>query len=284
MTVHLATFSDESMSRSRALCIEAALKHGVDSVAGPHYFDPHLEYRDGFTFEWLRGQPIFSEFNDAFWSARGCGYFIWKPYIIEQVMSKVPDGDYLVYSDAGVEFINSIRYITDRMDQDIFLFGNNWEHAHWCKRDVIDAIFSTATLPDYTHWTLPIEWGVFGKQAQASVIVIRVSEWSREFVDEWLEWCQMAIYSPPPFRVKHGYLIDDSPSLNSNHPEFREHRHDQAILTTLAYREGIKLHYWPAMYNDGAFVYEKLPEYAGDEYPILFHHHRRRGHEWEQVA
>jgi hypothetical protein len=80
------------------------------------------------------------------------------------------------------------------------------------------------------------------------------------------------------------YLIDDSPSVFPNHPEFREHRHDQAILTTLAYREGIKLHYWPASYNDGAFIYEKLPEYAQDNYPIMFNHHRKRNHEFESAA
>lgn len=254
--------------------MESALKHGVDSIAGPHYFDPHLETRDGFTLEWLKSQPIYEQMGAEWWARRGIGYWLWKPYIIDLVMGKVPDGDFIVYVDAGVEFIDNIRYVIDRMDQDVWLFGNNWEHAHWCKRDVVDATFSEDTLPEYTHWTLPIDWGVFGKQCQASVIFFRVSDYSRKFVKEWLDWCLF----------EGGRLIDDSPSRLPNHPEFREHRHDQAILTTLAYREGIKLHYWPAMYNDGAFVYEKLPEYAGDDYPVLFHHHRKRNHEWSNAA
>jgi hypothetical protein len=109
------------------------------------------------------------------------------------------------------------------------------------------------------------------KQCQASVIFFRVSDYSRKFVAEWLKWCLF----------EGGRLIDDSPSRAPNHPEFREHRHDQAILTTMAYRDGLTLHYWPASYNDGAFVYEKLPEYAGDDYPSpLFSHHRKRNHEW----
>lgn len=173
------------------------------------------------------------------------------------------------------------------MDQDIFLFGNNWEHAHWCKRDVIDEIVPLNYW--MKHWPERyrqkgyalavtedgrVGWENFGKQVQASVIFFRVSDYTRKFVKEWLDWCLF----------EGGRLIDDSPSRTPNHPEFREHRHDQAILTTLAYREGIKLHYWPASYNDGAFSYEKLPEYASDDYPILFNHHRKRNHEWEQVA
>jgi hypothetical protein len=79
------------------------------------------------------------------------------------------------------------------------------------------------------------------------------------------------------------HLIDDSPSVIPNHPEFQEHRWDQAILTTLAYHEGIKLHWWPAVYNwfvpgGPVFTYEK-GDYK-DDYPPLYHHHRLRDHEW----
>jgi hypothetical protein len=230
---------------------------------------------------------------------RGYGFWKWKPATILNRMNlpegnflkPLVDGDILIYADAGVEFINNVSHIIDRMDQDIFLFGNNWEHAHWCKRDIVDAISPL----DYVmaHWPQryqeagyalmlgdrpnTIGWENYGKQCQASVIFFRVSDYSRQFVAEWLKWCLF----------EGGRLIDDSPSRAPNHPEFRENRHDQAILTTMAYREGIKLHYWPTVYNRGGspeFVYEKLPEYAGDNYPILFHHHRKRNSEWERAA
>lgn len=264
----LVTFSDDQMSRSRHLCIESALKHGVDSIAGPHYFDPHLETRDGFTLEWLKSQPIYEQMGTDWWTQHGCGFFLWKPYIIEMVMGKLQDGEYLVYSDAGVEVIDNLRYIIDRVDQDVFVFGNMWEHAHWCKADVL---FRVAVEPSGDmHW---MSWNRYGKQCQASVIVFRVSDYSRWFVAEWLKWCLW----------HDGALIDNSPSGILNHPEFQEHRWDQAILTTLAYREGIKLHWWPAVYNrfvpgGPVFTYEK-GEYK-DDYPPLFHHHRRRNEEW----
>ncbi len=277
MPIHLVTFSDESMSRAVELCVTSAERAGGvnDSL------------------RWRRDDLLATDFylhnREILDNPRGCGLWAWKPQIIDWAMrglmterqfienSFYPDGDILIYADAGIEFIAPVRHIIDRMDQDVWLFGNNWEHAHWCKADVVAEI-----MPDWYHLGVPFKrsdgsivkslsvWTPFSKQCQASVIFFRVSDYSRQFVAEWLKWCLF----------EGGRLIDDSPSRLPNHPEFREHRHDQAILTTLAYREGINLHYWPASYNDGAFTYEKLPEYAGDDYPILFNHHRRRDWEW----
>lgn len=276
MTISLVTFSDASMERSRRLCVESAKRYGVDNAIECVATDNLTE--------------------------RGLGFWKWKPRIIHNLLSGEDsfarlNDSYLIYADAGVEFVNNVRYIIDRMDQDIFLFGNNWEHAHWCKRDAVEAVWpfwqrgrllrgADARMVDdrtvkvfvgreYREINLlELAWERFGKQAQASVIFFRISGYTRAFVKEWLDWCLS----------EGGRLIDDSPSRTPNHPEFREHRHDQAILTTMAYREGLRLHYWPAMYNDGAFTYERLPEYAGDDYPTLFHHHRRRNHEWEAVV
>ncbi len=260
MTTHLVTFSDESMGRARELCVSSGRKCGMDT-----------------TYDWDENalqMTLFYKANATLLDRkRGLGYWAWKPFIILDRICQLfdsPNPDhYVIYADAGIEFISPIQPIIDRMDGDVWLFGNNWQHGHWCKRDTAEGIWpcsdeSRCPSPHYEFWDK------FGKQCQASVIFFRVSDYSRQFVAEWLKWCLF----------EGGRLIDDSPSRLPNHPEFREHRHDQAILTTLAYREGRKLHYWPATYNDGAFTYEKLSEYAGDDYPVLFHHHRRRDSEW----
>jgi hypothetical protein len=272
MSTHLVTFSDENMSRSRELCASSAERvGGINDLLCWHHED-------------LLKTDFYRDNVDILSQPRGLGFWAWKPWIILQALegrmtgeqfiqnSFTPpkDGDILIYSDAGIEFIAPVSHIIDRMDQNIFLFGNNWEHAHWCKRDVVETVWPTWSHPLLPDIKRPVEWGIFGKQCQASVIFFRVSIYTRAFVREWLKWCLF----------EGGRLIDDSPGRAPNHPEFREHRHDQAILTTMAYRNGLTLHYWPASYNDGAFVYEKLPEYASDSYPILFNHHRRRNHEW----
>lgn len=240
--ISLVTFSSDEMSRSALLCENSARRHGVTHVTD--WRQSELK-RTGFYYA---NRAILD-------NPRGAGLWLWKPYIILHAMRDLHPSDTLIYVDVGVEFINNTRYIIDRMTQDIWLFGNQYEHAHWCKRDVIDAI-----------WPQP--WASFGKQVQASVIFFRVTPYAKKFVEEWLRYCQQE------------HLIDDSPSARPNHPEFRENRHDQAILTTLAYREGLKLGWWPAMYNDGKFIYER-GDYPDTGIPVLFHHHRRRDSEFQ---
>jgi hypothetical protein len=254
----------------------------------------------------LRESGFYLQYESLTSQSRGLGYWAWKPWIILKLLDGIggsgpvvmpKKGDILIYSDAGVEFINNVSHIIELMDQDIFLFGNNWEHAHWCKRDIVEAVwpwwergrmlnmdgdqdvfvFSRFHKDNREqHWinVRRLAWERFHKQCQASVIFFRVSDYSRAFVKEWLDWCLF----------EGGRLIDDSPSRAPNHPEFRENRHDQAILTTLAYREGIKLHAWPAVYNrflGQEFVYSREGYPESDNYPALFHHHRFRNSDFE---
>lgn len=213
---------------------------------------------------WIRAEEL-DDFERRR-GVRGLGHWSWKPHVINAALNSpvnfldLRDGSILIYADAGVEFINNVSHIISKMDADIWLFGNSWQHLHWCKMDAIKAVCPEVALD------------MFNKQCQASVVFFRVSEWSRAFVKEWLDFCVQP------------HLIDDSPSVLPNREEFREHRHDQAILTCLAYKYGIPLHWWPAVYNrftGPEFTYEK-GEYV-DTYPPLFHHHRRRNHEWPVI-
>lgn len=234
--IHLVTYATDDMSRSLDLCKSSAKKNGVDFVFN------HKKI-DGFFY--LLNADVLDQ-------KRGAGYWLWKPYIIAEAMTWMSEGDYLIYADAGVEFINDVRHIIHAMDSDVFLFGNNWRHLDWCKKMVFDTM-----LPDMKSTE--------SRQAQASVIFFRLSKQSIDFVKEWLVWCQM-----PGF-------IDDTP-MEGNEATFSDHRHDQAILTNMALKYGYGLHWWPASYNKGQFVYDKNG--FNDNYPVMFNHHRKRNSEW----
>ena len=278
--IHLVTFASEDMSRSAGACVRSALAHGVETY---QKFSPEL----------IRDWPEVKANPNIFQNTRAHGYWSWKPLVIRTAMNQAQPGDYIIYSDAGIEFIDNPRYIIDRMFDDVWIFGNMFGHAHWCKRDIIDEI--VPWCPDgeklpcgikkvghgyevplhLAQWWLTQPWARFDKQAQASVIFFRVSERSRAFVQEWLNWCLF----------EGGRLVDDSPSRAPNHPEFQDNRHDQAILTTLAYRDRLPLHWWPATYryeSNGQtqqFTYSH-EGYRDEGYPPLFYHHRKRDHEW----
>lgn len=239
---HAITFTDKSMTIAAEICKASALANGCDTAT---IYRPTDIDQD---FMW-ENREILSQ-------KRGAGYWLWKSFFIDLALKKMKYGEFLVYADAGVELVGDIRHIINRMQGDTWLFGNMYTHLHWCKADTFIPILSN----DYYNYQ--------GKQAQASVIIIRNTENARAFVKQWLEWCCVPGW------------IDDTPSRLGNHPEFKEHRHDQAILTCAAIRNNIPLHWWPAMYNCGAFAYSK--DGYSDTYPVLFHHHRCRNNEIQQ--
>lgn len=192
--------------------------------------------------------PIFKLLNPVMQERRGAGYWLWKPYIILKEMMAMEDGQILLYMDAGVE-MTSVPTWLDEV-KDIWLFGNMYQHEEWCKADVMEAIHK----------------GPYDKQVQASVVAFKVDGQTKTFVKEWLTWCEM-----PGF-------LDDSPSKHKNRKGFKEHRHDQAVLTCLAYKYGIPLHWWPARYND-KFDYPK--DGYSDSYEVCFNHHRLRNSDWK---
>lgn len=250
------TYSDEKMILSAQRCADSMRKNGVDGVEA---YNPNFFINERWYFE--NSQILDNE--------RGSGLWLWKPYIIFQSIllanGKVQDGDLLIYSDAGIEFVAPVSNIINRMDQDIFFFTNGFPQVEWCKGDVLKIINWGKPHEDSDDYELKQFWeGEFirsYKQVQASVIFFKVNQNTRNFVKEWLLYCQM-----PGF-------IDDSPSKLPNYPTFAEHRHDQAILTCLQIKYGYKLHWWPTQYSE----HIRIP---GDDYPVMFNHHRKRNNEW----
>lgn len=236
MTI-LVTYANESMTISKQVCCDAALANGVD-VVWP-------QNPDTITQE-------FKDFNPVLKEERGGGYWLWKPYHIYKAILQCKDGDTLIYSDAGVKLIANVNHIIDVMDQDIFLFSNGHQHVHWTKGDINKAILHTNEVSDHYQ------------QVQASLIFFKVNDYTRRFVKEWLLFCQMP------------GLIDDSPSRMANAPGFAENRHDQAILSALAIREKLSLHWWP----DKLWYESQRYRWANDKYPSMVEHHRKRNNEW----
>ncbi len=221
------TYTDSNMQMSADLCVQSMGKNGVDITS--IYRDDSID-------------RVFKTQNWQILSAdRGHGFWLWKPYVINRHIDGMADGEILIYSDAGVEFITPVREIIDRMDEDLFFFTNTHPQFHWCKRETMEAMNAGRNQKG---------------QAQASVIFIKVNQKTRDFIKDWLLWCQMP------------GLIDDSKWLEQ-HREFQDHRHDQAILTNLIYKYGYKMHWWPTAYAEHIRV-------EGDTYPVMFNHHRKR--------
>lgn len=241
--VRLVTYATDNMSKSMVLCAKSAKEHGVDEVQARTPSDISDEFKD-------LNKEIFQH-------ERGAGYWLWKPYFIYKAMLEMNEGDILIYADAGVEFQHHVNNIIEQMDESIFFFSNGHNNVDWCKMDVMLLI-----LPNLLYQGTHLQDCLQSyKQVQASVIFLKVNKQTKDFVKQWLLYCQIP------------GLIDDSQSRVDNYPAFSEHRHDQAILTCLQIKYNYKLHWWPTQYSE----HIRMP---GDNYPAMFNHHRKRNNEW----
>jgi len=233
--ITLCTFCTQDMTISANKLADSAAAQGVDKTI---IYSPESLGED---FKIMAGDTLRAE--------RGAGYWIWKPYIILRALSELSDGQILIYSDAGILFNIPIHYPLDSMDQDILLFSNTHKHYKWIKKEALK------------YFRISVDHSQ--EQVQASVIFFKASDFTRRFLQEWLAYCLIP------------GIIDDHLDPRIQVSAFIEHRHDQALLTELAYRHGIRLHYWATQYS------RFCPPQFKDNYPApMFIHHRKRNNEY----
>jgi hypothetical protein len=154
---------------------------------------------------------------------RGYGYWLWKPYLIKKIMSSLKDGDILMYLDCGCE-------IDIRQKQKII------EYFEIVKNDYICGCLTTCHPPEkaWCKMDLLIKLNIFDEdilnspQRQAGAQLIYVCEKTRSLINEWYDIVSTDYH-----------MIDDSRSMVSNYPEFKEHRHDQSTFSLLTKKYGL---------------------------------------------
>ena len=160
--------------------------------------------------------PVFREKNkDILNRKRGNGYWLWKPYFINKTMiEKLNYGDYLIYSDSGLLFMNSSHLLVNFLEEQK---AKMWTHKLkvqeklYTKRDAF--ILMDADTPYYTDTY----------QYAAGYMIYKKTKFSIKFIQEWLYYCQDS------------RIITDDPNTmgKDNYHQFRENRHDQTILSLL---------------------------------------------------
>lgn len=167
---------------------------------------------------------------------RGFGYWTWKPYIIRRELSSLSDGDQLYYIDAGCHLNPAGR-------RRMF----DYEEA-LCKNTLGVAGFilgKGCSDRAYSKMDMLVRMGVehadeivgMGQVCTGHIFAVK-GEKSLRFMDEWYDY------------TRDVHLIDDSPSVLPNFPEFIEHRHEQSVFSILCKLRGAVLfpgrETWPA--------------------------------------
>jgi len=158
--------------------------------------------------------PVFREKNkDILNRKRGNGYWIWKSYFINKTMiEKLNYGDYLIYADAGILYMNSSHLLIDFM----WAYKLTILEKSYTKRDAF--ILMDADTPYYYDTN----------QYMAGIQIYKKSNYTVKFIQEWLNYCQDE-------RIITGIK---NTLGHHNYPGFIENRHDQTALSILIKKYG----------------------------------------------
>lgn len=202
--------------------------------------------------------PQFREDNkEVLEQRRGAGYWLWKPRIILDIYETMQPDDILVYADAGSFIINNPLPLLEAARQEdggILLFGLCHHKMHtFCKRDA----FILAEADEIKYFD--------ANQFLASFIIVRPTHFARTLLERWLQLC-----------LDKRALTDIPNEMGQpNLPHFRDHRHDQALLSLVALKMGYTPHRDPSQW--GECEAKDLPvTMALSKYPTTLHHDRFR--------
>ena len=159
---------------------------------------------------------FFEKHKQHFKYTRGAGYWIWKPFIILDALSKLNNDDILMYSDSGCHFINNMSPIFSKLDETknkVLVFNLAQIEKDWTKRDCFVEL--NCDTPEFAD----------SKQIMSTFFLCRKSEFACHVVNQWYE------------TLSNFHMVADefvSPSKNKNYDSFKEHRHDQSILSLVS--------------------------------------------------
>jgi hypothetical protein len=179
----------------------------------------------------------FPEFSPVAWAKhekfileakKGFGYWLWKPLIIEQKLREIPNGDLLIYLDAGCE-LNLLSEAPRRRMDEYFLLAKKHGSLAMQMQDIEERDFYPAEQR-YSKASLisainPSDSTLEERQLLAGVLFFVNNESSHEFIQKWLTFAVRDNYS----------LLVDSQDKNER-VDFKGHRHDQSIFSLL-YKE-----------------------------------------------
>lgn len=196
-------------------------------------------------------EEFFNQHKNFVTNSKGYGYWIWKPYIILDLLEKINEGDNIFYIDSGgciLEHRNKRfeEYLEMLNSTPILVFcdggscGNppDYKEKYFQKMKVLKR-FSLENDEDFLN-SGQIEGGVF---------ICKKSQESIDFVKEWLNLVTEDNYS----------LVNDDDDFEQLN-EYKGHRHDQSILSILSKRKKVNILGLIDTYGMGPFFSSRMSD------------------------
>ena len=200
-----ATFADAKYAKTLQRITAEAKAFGI--------FDELYPYDESMLGEaFMRRNREFMQTNP-----RGYGYWVWKPFVVQEVLKRMKPGCFLVFTDVGCTIQKAgmkrfLEYVRLLNENNKHMLGFQMHHTEgaWTKGDLFHFMNATAAGLESTG------------QIISGIHVTRNSPEGRALASRWRTIMQ-----------DHPQLITDAPSVQPNFPGFIEHRHDQSVLSML---------------------------------------------------
>ncbi len=232
------TFSGAGYDDTTRLIVTRGLQLGADDV---------WVYDD----KWLMGTEFYLQ-NKWLWtypesqptgprSARGFGWFCWKPFIILDALSRVSDGDIVMFTDADTYPIADFKMLYDecaRIGGQMMFAAQGCRNWEWIKRDCY-IVMGQDELKYHN-----------GQHAVGRFMLFQKGPWRpQQFLMEWLTYCLNPLaqsFEPSVLGFPEVEGPADCPSR-----VFKQHRTEQAIMTLLCLKYGLKLYREACQFGEG---------------------------------
>ena len=163
---------------------------------------------------------------------RGWGFWVWKPWVILITLAKLKPGDVLMYCDSQCVFRENPAPLADLcLDRDGVLLFHQKREGHVNRTWTTGNCFTLMGCHGPRYWD--------GPQLNSAMSLWSPTNHAMRLLHEWYSRCS-------DVRV-----VGDAAGLIPNLPGFKDHRHDQSILSLLAIRDGIVSMPDPSQYGNG---------------------------------
>ena len=203
--IHFISYGNKKYNKAKERIKKEALETGwFDSVKIYEPKDLTIVFRE--------------KYKEILGMSRGGGYWIWKLDIIKQELSKMNDGDILVYCDAGCIVNKSgekrFREYVDMLgksDKGIISFQMNTPEKKWTTKEI------------FNYFGLKVESEI-GKSGQI-IGGILVMEKNDKVIGMYNEYEKVLEHDM--------FLVTDKYNKGEQTTIFRENRHDQSVFSII---------------------------------------------------
>lgn len=218
MTTHLVTFATEDFKYSAINLRHSALQYGVDHV---------YIYNENDIKSFSNKHP------EIFKYKKGYGCYSWQPYILLDVFKKIKENDIIIYCDAGILFINHIQRLIRLCNQHKRLFFKVGDHV---SKNYINLVWSKKYIFHKMACNLDKYYNAYQVMGGFQMYVKNSNNF--RFINEFLHYCS-------DYKI----ITDINIPEYDNDPEFKQHRHNQSILTNLVTKHNYKTFRDPSQYG-----------------------------------